>query len=219
MKILTATGGIAGTNCYVIADDTTGDCVLIDAPDHTVGPLLDEIETRQWKLAALWLTHGHFDHLADHAVVTARFPKTKIIMHEIEAPKLRQPGSKVFRLPFTIPPGEPFATINDGDVGTFGSLSARAIHTPGHSPGHVCYYFEDQKLLIGGDLIIGGAIGRTDLPDASIQDMQKSIQRVMELPDDTQLLGGHGGPSTIGHERQRNPYVRLALEGRLAELG
>lgn len=218
MEILSATGGVAATNCYLIADEKTGDCVLIDAPDHTVAPLLDEIEDRKWRLAALWLTHGHFDHLADHAAVRNRFPKSRIVMHGDDAHKLRRPGSVMFRLPFEIPPGEPDVIIADGDVGTFGSLSAKAIHTPGHSPGHVCYYFEHQKLLVGGDLIIGGAIGRTDFPDCSVDDMQRSLRRVMELPDDTRLLGGHGPATTLGQERKNNRNLQLSLVGRLAEL-
>lgn len=218
MEILTATGGIAGTNCYAIADELTKECVIIDAPDHTVDQLLAEIDQRGWKVNALWLTHGHFDHLADHAVVRARWPQAHVVMHRLDVPKMREPGSKMFRLPFVIPPGEVSAVIEDGDIGEFGSLRGRAIHTPGHSPGHVCFYFEEQKLLIGGDLIIGGAIGRTDLPDASVEDMQASIRKVMALPDNVRLLGGHGGPSTIGRERTNNQWVQLALAGRLAEI-
>lgn len=217
MQILTATGGIARTNCFVVADEVAGVCVLIDAPDNTAGALLNEVSKRGWRLTALWLTHGHFDHLADHAAVRERFPECQIVMHALDVPKLREPNVRWFPLPFIIPPGEPTRVIVDGDVVTVGSLSARAIHTPGHSPGHVCYHFEAEKLLVGGDLIIGGAVGRTDFPDCSVEDMERSIRRVMELPDDTRLLGGHGSPSTIGDERRRNPYVRLALEGKLAE--
>lgn len=218
MQIIPACGGIASTNCYLIADETTGDCVLIDAPDHTVSPLLDEITKRGWRLAALWLTHSHFDHLADHALVKQRFPNSHLVCHADNLPRLASPMPAIFRLPFTIPPATATALIADGDIGTFGSLSARALHTPGHCPGHIAYYFENQKLLVGGDLIIGGAIGRTDFPDCSVPDMQKSLQRIMTLPDDTQLLPGHGEPTTLGHERKTNPYLQLALQGRLAEL-
>lgn len=219
MQVLSATGGIAATNCFVIADEASGRCVLIDAPDHTVASLIDEIDARGWSLAALWLTHGHFDHVADHKIIRDRFPGVQVIMHALDAPKLRDPRVRGWRLPFEIPPGEPTGLIADGDVGEIGALRARAMHTPGHSPGHVCFYFEADKLLVGGDLIIGGAIGRTDFPDCSVTDMQASIRKVMALPDDVRLLGGHGGPTTIGDERRNNPYVRMALEGRLAELG
>lgn len=216
MQILSATGGLASTNCYVIADPDARQAVLIDAPDHTIQPLLADVTRRGWQLTALWLTHGHFDHLADHALVRQHFPQSDILIHEREAPKLRKPASALFRLPFTIPPGEPTRTLQDGDLVTVGSLSAKVIFTPGHSPGHVCFHFQAHKLLVGGDLIIGGAIGRTDLPDSSIADLQRSLQRIMSLPDDTQLLPGHGHPSTLGHERRHNPYVQAALADQLA---
>lgn len=217
LKVLTATGGIAHTNCFLIADESSKEAVLFDAPDHTVAPLLAEIDDNGWKFKGLWLTHGHFDHLADHAIVTTRFPAAELLIHDLDAHKLRQPGSRMFQLPFTIPPGEPTRTLADGETLQLGNSTVMVIHTPGHSPGHVCFHFQAENLLIGGDLIIGGAIGRTDFPDCSPTDMEASLQRIMTLPDDTRLLGGHGPATTLGHERASNPYVRLALQGRLAE--
>src|SRR4029079_3872020 len=108
------TGGIAGTNAFLIADEASKQAVLFDAPAHTVGPLLDEVERRGLDLIGLWLTHGHFDHVADHKVVTDRFPKARVLMHELDAPKLRDPRSTVFVLPFTIPPREPDELVADG---------------------------------------------------------------------------------------------------------
>ena len=105
MQILMNTGGIAGTNCFLIADENANQAVLFDAPDGTTAPLLDEAGRRGWELIGLWLTHGHFDHLADHAVVKQRFPNAKILIHKLEEPRLNNPGSSVFDLPFTIPPG------------------------------------------------------------------------------------------------------------------
>lgn len=202
------------TNCFLVADEEAKQAVLFDAPDHTVEPLLDAAAERGWDVVGLWLTHGHFDHLADHKVVTDRFPGARVLIHELDAPKLREPGSRMFPLPFTIPPREPDEFVTDGQVLSFGGLSCRVIFTPGHSPGHVMYHFEKEKVVIGGDLIIGGAIGRVDLPDSDPQAMVRSLRRAMELPDETRLLPGHGEPSTIGEERRSNPYVRAALAGR-----
>ena len=203
------------TNCFLVADEEAKQAVLFDAPDHTVEPLLDAAAERGWDVVGLWLTHGHFDHLADHKVVTDRFPGARVLIHELDAPKLREPGSRMFPLPFTIPPREPDAFVTDGQVLGFGGLSCRVIFTPGHAPGHVMYHFEKEKVVVGGDLIIGGAIGRVDLPDCDPQAMVSSLRRAMELPDETRLLPGHGEPSTIGDERRSNPYVRAALAGRL----
>ena len=103
MQILSNTGGVAMTNSFVIADETTRQAVIFDAPDHTVAPLLDQVEKHDWKLIGLWLTHGHFDHLADHKVVTDRFPDAKVLIHALDEPMLKNPGSRMFALPFTIP--------------------------------------------------------------------------------------------------------------------
>lgn len=215
MQILSATGGIATTNCFVLADETARQAVLFDAPDHTVGPLLDEVGRQGWQLIGLWLTHGHFDHLADHALTKERFPAARLLMHELDAPKLRRPGSRLFPLPFEIPPGEPDALVSDQQELSIGSLSCRVLFTPGHSPGHVCFYFPNQGVLVGGDLIIAGSIGRTDLPDSDPEEMARSIQKVMALPPQTQILPGHGEPSTVEAEARSNPYVRAALSGQL----
>lgn len=213
MRIISHSGGIAGTNCFLAIDDSTRQCVLFDAPDHTVGPLLDMIAAEKLSLLGLWLTHGHFDHLADHQVVRDRFPDAKILIHKLDEPKLLTPGSRIFPLPFTIPPGKADGYIEDGQELSIGDTKLRVLFTPGHSPGHVSYYFPngDQPILIGGDLIIGGAVGRTDLPDSNSADLDSSIRKVMELPPETVLLGGHGEPTTLSHESERNPYVRRAM--------
>ena len=212
MQVLMNTGGIAQTNAFVIADEVSKQAVLFDAPDHTVAPLLDEVQRRGWDLIGLWLTHGHFDHLADHAVVKQRFPGAKILIHALEADRLRNPGSQMFQLPFTIPPGEPDQLIEDGQTLHIGSLDVRVIHTPGHAPGHVAFHLPGERALVSGDLIMMRSVGRTDLPGSSYAQLQASLRRVMALPAETQLLPGHGDPSTIAEEREMNPYVREAME-------
>src|SRR5688500_4360423 len=147
MQVLSASGGLAYTNCYLVADEGAGQAVLFDAPDHTVGPLLEEAMARGWDVVGLWLTHGHFDHLADHQEVTERFPAARVLIHALDAPKLREPGSRMFPLPFVIPPREPDGIVEDGQVLRFGALACRVIHTPGHSPGHVIYHFQEHALL------------------------------------------------------------------------
>jgi len=211
MIILQKTGGIAATNAFLVADEKAGQAVLFDAPDHTVGPLLDEARKRNWDIIGLWLTHGHFDHIADHAQVTSRFPKARVLIHPLDEPKLQEPNSSFFELPFTIPPRRADEKVTDGQMLQLGSLQCEVIHTPGHSPGHVMYHFPDQKILIGGDLIIGGSVGRTDLPDSNHAQLNASIRRIMQLPGDTRLFPGHGRPSSLAEERRDNPYVRLAL--------
>ncbi len=211
MKVLTNTGGIASTNCFLVADEEAGTCILFDAPDHTAGDLIREAHQLGWTIEGLWLTHGHFDHIADHHLL----PDVPVLIHESDADKLRDPARQLeafaqrsgFRVPLDIPPREPDGFVTDGQTLTIGSLSCRVIHTPGHAPGHVSFYFEAQQVLIGGDLIIGGSVGRTDLPDSDHAQLEESIRNVMKLPGDTRLLAGHGSPTTLDDERAENAMV------------
>ena len=213
MIVLMNTGGIAVTNCYVLADEASKQAVLFDAPNATVAPLLDEVQRQRFELIGLWLTHGHFDHVADHAVVTKVFPNAKVLIHPLDAPKLRAPGSSLIQLPFTIPPREPDELIEDGQRLKIGALEVDVIHTPGHSPGHVMFHIASEQTLVGGDLIICNAVGRTDLPDSDPRALEESIRRVVKLPPQTRLLPGHCEPSTLGEEIGSNPYVIGALAG------
>lgn len=214
MLVLTNTGGVAMTNSFLIADGATRQAIVFDAPDHTTGPLLEQADQRGLEVVGLWLTHGHFDHFADHEFVRRRFPRVKILIHALDEPKAKHPEiqTRLFGLPFEIPPLRADAHVTDNQKLPLGSLEVVALHTPGHSPGHVCYYFPGEKVLVGGDLIIGGSVGRTDLPDSRHEDLEASIRRVMELPPETRLLGGHGPATTLGQERRKNHFVRQALE-------
>jgi len=210
MKIIMNTGGIAATNSFLVADELEKLAVIFDAPDNTTAPLLDLAQKENWQIIGLWLTHGHFDHVADHQLITSRFPAAKVLIHKLDEPKLQKPGAS-FPLPIKIPPRKADAYIEHGQTLTLGRYSFQVIHTPGHAPGHVMYHCPTENVLIGGDLIIAGAVGRTDLPDSSYSDLIKSIQRVMKLPGNTKLMPGHGDPSTLDEERQSNPYVQEAL--------
>jgi len=214
MIVLTNTGGVAMTNCYLIADEIAKKAVLFDAPDHTVAPLLDEAVKRGWDVQGLWLTHGHFDHFSDHTVVRQRFPNSKNLIHADEELKTKNTTIQehLFGLPFPLVPLPIDSYLTDGQQLSIGSIQVQVIHTPGHAPGHVVFYLQKEKVLVGGDLIIGGSIGRTDLPDSNQADMVKSLIKVMKLPGDTQLLGGHGPASTLDEERETNYYLRDLLE-------
>jgi hydroxyacylglutathione hydrolase len=205
------TGGLASTNCFVVADEEAKQAVLFDAPDHTTGPLLDEVQRRGLDLVGLWLTHAHFDHIADHAEVTRRFPGAKVLLHRNDEPRLVQPRGEMFPLPLDIPGRKPDGYLEDGQGLSLGSLRCEVIYTPGHNAGHVSFHFPEEKLLVGGDLIIAGAVGRTDFSDSSHTALFNSIRRVMQLPPDTRLLPGHGDVGTLADELETNPYVRAAM--------
>ena len=212
MQIRVARGGLFSTNTFLVADEAAGQAVVFDAPDNTVGVLLDEAKKQGWDVVGLWLTHGHVDHIADHAAVTEAFPGAKVLIHPLDEPKLQNTRAMMVNFPFLIPPRTADAHVEDGQELRLGAMPVRVIHTPGHAPGHVCYHFPDQKLLVGGDLIICGAVGRTDFPDSSHADLNQSIRRLATLPGDTTLLPGHCDVTTLGHELETNEYVREAVE-------
>ncbi len=213
MLILSNTGGIAMTNCFLIADEVSKEAVVFDAPDHTTGRLLREATQRGWQVIGLWLTHGHFDHFADHSEVKQSFPGARILIHQADAPKAQHPEvqTRLFGLPLVIEPLKPDDYATDGQQLKIGNISVTVLHTPGHSPGHVCYHLPEEQIVIGGDLIIDGSVGRTDLPDSDHSQLEASIRKIMALPPATHLLGGHGEPTTLQYERAHNPSVQQAL--------
>ena len=208
MKISTNTGGLAATNAYLIADENTGDAAIIDAPQNTVLPLLNVAKHNGWNIRYLLLTHGHWDHTSDHKVVTDAYPDAKVLIHALDEPKLITPGSRIFTLPYKIPPRKADGYLEDGKTIRIGNLEFQIIFTPGHSPGHVVLYCPTESLLIAGDLLFAGAVGRTDLPDSDPAAMEISLQRVTQLPDNTAVRPGHGPPTTIGQEKQSNPFLQ-----------
>ena len=204
MQIVKASGGIAQTNAWLLADENAKQAVLFDAPNDTVKPLLDECQKRGWELIGLWLTHGHFDHVADHAVVTARFPTARVLLHLDDEDKLTGDYPELFPLPFRIPKRQPDAYLEDGQTLWIGSIEVQVLHTPGHAAGHVVFYLPKDAVLVGGDMIIQESVGRTDLPDSDVALMRKSLKRIMALPEETTLLPGHGEATTLMRELHGN---------------
>jgi glyoxylase-like metal-dependent hydrolase (beta-lactamase superfamily II) len=212
MKILSNTGGVFATASYLVIDEASKEAVLFDAPNDTTAPLLKAAAEHGVTVTGLWLTHGHIDHIADHAVVTSRFPQARVLIHQLDERKLQNPNS-MYPLPFKTASRNADAYLTDGQILKIGPNEVQVIHTPGHSPGHVAFYLPSEQVVIGGDVILMGAVGRTDFPDCSFADLQTSLRRLMQLPGETQLLPGHGHPSLLRDEMAENPYVRQAVAG------
>jgi glyoxylase-like metal-dependent hydrolase (beta-lactamase superfamily II) len=208
MKLHMNTGGLAETNAYLVADDATKIAAIIDAPEGTTASLISVARHAGYDVQFLLLTHGHWDHISDHAVVTEAFPKAKVLIHRQDEPKLREPGSEIFELPYEIPPRRADGYLEDGDKIHIGHLVFAAMHTPGHCAGHVALYAADQGALISGDLLMAGGVGRYDLSDGNEEQLRVSLRRVMLLPDHTKVHSGHGPATTIGRERTGNYYIR-----------
>lgn len=208
MKLHMNTGGLAETNAYLVADDATKIAAIIDAPEGTTPSLISVARHAGYDVQYLILTHGHWDHISDHAVVTAAFPKAKVLIHKLDESKLQKPGSEIFDLPYEIPPRNADGYMEDGDKIHIGHLVFAVMHTPGHCAGHVALYAADQSTLISGDLLMSGGVGRYDLSDGNEELLRASLRRVMLLPDHTKVHSGHGPATTIGRERTGNYYIR-----------
>jgi glyoxylase-like metal-dependent hydrolase (beta-lactamase superfamily II) len=208
MKIHMNTGGLAETNGYLLVDEATNIAAIIDAPGDTTASLLALAKEHHYDVQYLLLTHGHWDHLSDHKVVTDAFPHAKVLIHPLEEHRLINPVSLLFELPYTIEPRKADGYIQDGDKLHIGHITLAAMLTPGHAAGHLVFYASEQAVLFSGDLLMAGAVGRYDLPDGSIDTLKKSLKRIMTLPDATEVLSGHGPRTRIGNERANNPFLR-----------
>jgi hydroxyacylglutathione hydrolase len=198
-------------NTY-IAYDETAQAVVFDpgcyAPNERK-MLTAFIADKGLKIQRLINTHCHLDHIFGNAFVEETYG-VPLECHRAEIPVLeRAPmAGQMYGTPL---PAQKIPTefIEDNAEISFGNTVCRAILAPGHSPGSLCFYFEKEKILIGGDVLFFGSIGRTDLPGGSHQQLLQSIeQRLMVLPDDVKVYSGHGQTTTIGYERHHNPFLK-----------
>jgi glyoxylase-like metal-dependent hydrolase (beta-lactamase superfamily II) len=209
LSIVSLTLGPVMTNTYLLADNNTGEAVVIDPADD--GDLIHaEIEKRNWHLVSIWLTHAHFDHLGGTAeLADLSNPPPPIALHIDDIPLWRIEGGAAF-FGMKIDPGpEPTIELKHGQVLHIGEYQFQVLHAPGHTPGHVMFYNRDEAILLCGDVIFQGSIGRTDLPGGDFDTLINSIRRqVMVLPDDTRLLCGHGPQTTVRQEKIYNPFLQ-----------
>ena len=201
--------GFLSTNCYLLVCRETGEAAVIDpgtSSEDEIKAILREASRLGADIRLIINTHGHPDHVAgDRPLKEAT--GAEVLIHEAEAHFLTSP-------PWPWPglrPLRPDRLLKDGDEIRIGRLCLLVIHTPGHSQGSICLYERADGLAFTGDTLFAGSIGRTDLPGSSMSDMMRSLARLMELPDETAIWPGHGPPSTIGAERERNPFVKMAL--------
>lgn len=201
MLIKTIPVGQLEANCYVVTDEKTLMCAVIDPGDES-NAILDYIEDNKLKCRAILLTHGHFDHVGAAEAVADETGATVYINPKDEGYKVGMSGM-MFRLPKG---GETYA---DGDVVQVGGLEFAVMETPGHSPGSVCLICGDA--LFTGDTIFRGSCGRTDLPGGDMDAEMRSIKRICTLPGDYELYPGHMDSSTLERERRFNHYCREAM--------
>lgn len=194
-------------NCYLFGCAETNEAVIIDPGGDA--PLINAaVEKRKAKIKMILLTHGHYDHIAGLNEVRARY-NCPVLIHVADEEALTNPMVNLSALIGTGVRCEPADQIlEDGDKIALGKLQIDVLHTPGHTPGGVCYRWE--KIVFGGDLIFYDSIGRTDLPGGSFEDLERSIiRKIYVLDDETIIHPGHGESTSVGYEKKFNPFVRL----------
>lgn len=193
-------------NCTLIGDETTHEAVVVD-PGDEAPRVLHRLEELGLSLKGILLTHGHLDHAgATAALCTAT--GAPLSLHPADLPLLESMAAQATWMGMAAPEvHKPENELADGVTVGLATFPLKVIFTPGHTQGSCCLYAEQEKLLIAGDTLFAGSIGRTDLPGGDFPSMMKSLKRLLELPDDTRVICGHGSSTTIGRERNSNPYL------------
>ncbi len=195
-------------NCSVIGDEATREAMVID-PGDDIADVLSLIAKHNLQVKQIIITHAHIDHVGGAMKLRAA-TGAPILLNQNDYALLRMLDVQAAWLGMA-DPGKVEIDLSIGQANTVkaGSLGADVIHTPGHTEGSVCLYFPLEKKLIAGDTLFAGSIGRTDLPGGSFDKIIRSLhEKVMALPDDTVVVPGHGPLTSIGEERERNPFLQ-----------
>ena len=195
-------------NCSIVGDEQTREAMVID-PGDQVEDILHILREAKLQLKQIVITHAHIDHVGGAMKLKAA-TGAPILMNQSDYALLKMLGMQAAWVGMQ-PPGEVKIDegIGDGRVLQIGGIAGNVIQTPGHTEGSICLHFPQQKKLIAGDTLFAGSIGRTDLPGGSMENILRSLHtRVLALPDDTQVTPGHGPQTTIGVERETNPFLQ-----------
>jgi glyoxylase-like metal-dependent hydrolase (beta-lactamase superfamily II) len=200
--------GPLACNCTLLGDRETGEAIVID-PGDEVGRIHRRLTELGLKLKQILITHAHIDHVGG-ALKLKRITGAPILLNENDLPLLAMMGTQAAWVGMETPEiASPDAPLVDGQHVGLEHYPAQVLHTPGHTQGSICLHFAPLKLLVAGDTLFAGSIGRTDLPGGNYEQIIDSIQsRLLALPDETRVIPGHGLNTTIGEERRSNPFLR-----------
>lgn len=196
------------TNCYLLACEETRQAAVID-PSWNGRAIAQTAADHNYTISHILLTHAHFDHVGGLAELK-ELVDAPIYIHPDAVAMLGQANlsARFFQLEIPTPPPAD-EMLAEGQLLSIGNLTAHVLFTPGHAPGHVSFHLPEHKVVFDGDVLFQGSIGRTDLPGGDYELLMRMIwEKLMVMPDETQVLSGHGPATTIGAERQRNPFLQ-----------
>lgn len=195
-------------NCSIVGDETSREAMVID-PGDDVSSLLALVQKHGLTVKQIVITHAHIDHVGGAAKLKAA-TGAPILLNQNDQALLKMLDIQATWIGISTPdPVNIDQSITSGDKLRAGSLQAEVIHTPGHTEGSICLYFAPEKKMIAGDTLFAGSIGRTDLPGGSYEKILTSLHdKILALPDETIVVPGHGPLTTIGDERESNPFLQ-----------
>jgi hydroxyacylglutathione hydrolase len=199
--------GPLACNCSIIGDETTREAMVID-PGDDIEDVLALVRKHNLQVKQIVITHAHIDHVGG-AMKLREATGAPILLNQNDYALLKMLDVQAAWIGMTSPGAVKIDhSLGQADTVRAGPLTAEVIHTPGHTEGSVCLYFPLQKKLIAGDTLFAGSIGRTDLPGGSFKKIIQSLrEKVLALPDETVVVPGHGPLTTIGEERESNPFL------------
>ena len=207
MRITNLPSGALQANTYLAVDEKTNEGFIVD-PGGYNKVLTKEVRDNDVNIKYIILTHGHSDHICGVNEHKAEFPDAKIVAYKDEEAMLENPNlnqSPGFGVPYST---KADILVSDGDELKVGDVTLKFIHTPGHTEGGMCIYVKEAKALFSGDTLFRQSIGRTDVPGGSYKEIMDSIRKkLFLLPDDTNVFPGHMGTTSIGFEKENNPFV------------
>ena len=195
-------------NCSIVGDETTREAMVID-PGDEINEIQALLRKHNLRVKQIVITHAHIDHVGGAMKLRAA-TGAPILLNQNDYALLKMLDVQAAWLGMKSPGRvEIDQNIGQADVVKAGSLQGQVIHTPGHTEGSICIYFPFEKKLIAGDTLFAGSIGRTDLPGGSLEKIMESLHnQVLALPEETVVIPGHGPTTTIGEERETNPYLQ-----------
>lgn len=210
LEIKSITLGIAQTNCYLIGDTETKAAILIDPVAEA--PLLHKTaHDSGWTIKLILATHAHFDHVLASKELK-ELTGAPFYIHADCVPwleRLPQQGQMFGMEQFPEAATPDRLLTSEPEIIELDAIKLETLYTPGHAPGHLSFYLREHKIVFSGDALFAGSVGRTDLPGGNAQVLLRSIvEKLLPLGDDVRVLSGHGGITTIGRERQMNPFLQ-----------